>query len=37
MERVGMRKEAQLREAEFSDGKWIDVLIYAILANKWPS
>jgi RimJ/RimL family protein N-acetyltransferase len=37
MERVGMRKEAHLREAEFRDGEWIDVLIYAILADEWPS
>lgn len=37
MERVGMRKEARLREAEFRDGDWIDVLIYAILADEWPS
>jgi RimJ/RimL family protein N-acetyltransferase len=34
MERVGMRKEAHLREAEFRDGEWIDVLIYAILADE---
>jgi RimJ/RimL family protein N-acetyltransferase len=33
MERVGMRKEAHLREAEFRDGEWIDVLIYAMLAR----
>jgi len=31
MERVGMRKEAHLREAEFREGEWIDTLIYAIL------
>ncbi len=31
MERAGMRKEAQLREAEFREGEWIDTLIYAIL------
>jgi len=34
MERVGMRKEAQLREAEWRDGEWIDGLIYAILADE---
>ncbi len=33
MERVGMRKEAHLHEAEFRDGEWIDVLIYAMLAR----
>ena len=37
MERVGMRKEALLREAEFRDGHWIDVLIYAMLADEWQS
>jgi len=37
MERVGMRKEAHFREAEFRDGQWIDVLVYAILADEWPS
>jgi RimJ/RimL family protein N-acetyltransferase len=37
MERVGMRKEAQLQEAEFRDGEWIDVLIYAIRADEWLS
>jgi RimJ/RimL family protein N-acetyltransferase len=34
MERIGMRKEAQLREAELKDGEWIDGLIYAILADE---
>jgi RimJ/RimL family protein N-acetyltransferase len=36
MERLGMRREGHLREAEFRDGKWIDVLIYGILAGEWP-
>jgi RimJ/RimL family protein N-acetyltransferase len=35
MGRLGMRCEAQLREAEFRDGAWIDVLIYAVLAGEW--
>jgi RimJ/RimL family protein N-acetyltransferase len=35
MERLGMRREARLREAEFRDGAWIDVLIYAVLADEW--
>ena len=35
MERLGMRREARLREAEFRDGAWIDGLIYAILADEW--
>jgi RimJ/RimL family protein N-acetyltransferase len=37
MERLGMRREAHLREAEFRDGKWIDVLIYGILEGEWVS
>jgi RimJ/RimL family protein N-acetyltransferase len=35
MERVGMRKEAHLREAEFRNGGWIDALVYAVLAGEW--
>jgi RimJ/RimL family protein N-acetyltransferase len=35
MERLGMRREAELREAEFHDGAWIDVLIYGLLAAEW--
>jgi RimJ/RimL family protein N-acetyltransferase len=35
MERVGMRKEAQLQEAEYRDGEWIDGLIYANLADEF--
>jgi RimJ/RimL family protein N-acetyltransferase len=35
MERLGMRREARLREAEFRDGAWIDVLIHAVLADEW--
>ena len=35
MERLGMRREAQLREAECRDGEWVDVLIYGILAAEW--
>jgi RimJ/RimL family protein N-acetyltransferase len=34
MERVGMRKEAHLREVEFRDGEWIDEFIYAVLADE---
>lgn len=36
MERLGMRREAHLREAEFRDGQWLDVLIYGILEHEWP-
>lgn len=35
MERLGMRREARLREAEFRDGAWQDVVIYAALADEW--
>jgi RimJ/RimL family protein N-acetyltransferase len=35
MERLGMRREAHLREAEFRDGEWIDYFIYAILVHEW--
>ena len=37
MERLGMRREAKLREAEFRDGEWLDTLIYALLADEWQS
>jgi RimJ/RimL family protein N-acetyltransferase len=35
MERLGMRREAHLREAEFRDGGWLDVFVYGILADEW--
>jgi RimJ/RimL family protein N-acetyltransferase len=35
MERLGMRREAQLREAECRDGERSDKLIYAVLADEW--
>jgi RimJ/RimL family protein N-acetyltransferase len=35
MERLGMRQEARLREAEFRDGEWLDRLIYGLLAREW--
>jgi RimJ/RimL family protein N-acetyltransferase len=37
MERLGMRREAHLRENEFVKGEWCDELIYAILASEWES
>ncbi len=37
MERLGMRREAQLREAEFRDGEWIDLLIYGLLEREWQA
>jgi RimJ/RimL family protein N-acetyltransferase len=36
MERLGMRKEACLKQSEFRDGKWLDSLTYAILETEWP-
>jgi len=35
MERLGMRREAQLRDAVHEDGKWVDRVIYGILAEEW--
>lgn len=35
MDRLGMRREGHYRESEYQDGKWIDVLVYAILADEW--
>lgn len=37
MERLGMRREARMREAEFRDGEWIDVLIYGLLDKEWQA
>lgn len=35
MERLGMRREAHLRENEFVKGEWTDELVYALLASEW--
>jgi RimJ/RimL family protein N-acetyltransferase len=35
MERLGMRREAYLRENEFIKGEWTDEVIYALLASEW--
>ncbi len=35
MERLGMRREAHLRENEFVKGEWCDELVYALLAAEW--
>ncbi len=35
MERLGMRREAHLREAVYEDGEWLDTYIYATLAAEW--
>ncbi len=35
MARLGMRREAHLRENEFVKGEWCDELVYAMLASEW--
>ena len=35
MERLGMRREAHLRESHIVKSKWRDEFIYAILADEW--
>jgi RimJ/RimL family protein N-acetyltransferase len=35
MERLGMRREAQLRDSVFEGGKWLDRVIYGMLADEW--
>lgn len=37
LERLGMRREAHLRENEFVKGEWADGLIYAMLAAEWEA
>lgn len=35
MERLGMRREAHLRQNEFIKGEWCDEVLYAMLATEW--
>lgn len=35
MERLGMRREAHLRETTVGDGQWLDSYVYALLAGEW--
>jgi RimJ/RimL family protein N-acetyltransferase len=35
LERLGMRREALLRENEFVKGEWTDELVYAVLREEW--
>jgi RimJ/RimL family protein N-acetyltransferase len=35
MEKLGMRREACLREYTFLDGAWRDELVYGLLAREW--
>jgi len=37
MERLGMRREAHLRQNEIVKGEWTDELVYAMLADEWPA
>ncbi len=36
-ERLGMRREATLREEEFNDGEWQDTAVYGILRREWAT
>ena len=35
MERLGMRREAELRETVCEDGKWLDTYVYGMLSDEW--
>jgi len=35
LERLGMRREAHLRENEWVKGEWTDEVVYAITENEW--
>ena len=35
LEKLGMKREACLREKTYFKGRWWDALIYAILADEW--
>ena len=35
MERLGMRREAVLRDAVYKEGQWLDQYIYGMLADEW--
>jgi len=37
VERLGFRKEAHFVESLFFHGKWVDDLVYAILAKEWKT
>ncbi|MBB5856596.1 GNAT family N-acetyltransferase [Amycolatopsis umgeniensis] len=37
MERLGMRKEAHLRENEIVKGEWCDELVFAMLEDEWKA
>jgi RimJ/RimL family protein N-acetyltransferase len=35
-ERVGMTREAHLRQDDWAKGEWTDTLVYGLLASEWP-
>ena len=35
LERVGMKREAHLRENEFVKGEWTDEVVYGVLEREW--
>ncbi len=37
LEKLGLRREAHLRDHEWFKGRWWDTLIYAILEDEWQS
>jgi RimJ/RimL family protein N-acetyltransferase len=37
LEKVGMRREAELKECELAAGEWRDLYLYAMLAKEWKS
>jgi RimJ/RimL family protein N-acetyltransferase len=36
-EKLGMRREGQLRENVHIKGEWCDSLFYGVLASEWPT
>jgi RimJ/RimL family protein N-acetyltransferase len=36
-ERLGMRREAHHRRSVWFKGSWVDDIIYAVLADEWPT
>jgi RimJ/RimL family protein N-acetyltransferase len=37
LERLGMRREAHLRQNEYVKGEWTDEVVYAVLEDAWPA
>lgn len=35
LEKIGMRREGHLREHRWEKGRWVDELLYAVLADEW--